>query len=84
MIEESKKCPSLKELYSRELAKKNVNQCDIDFILNLISESILDEKMNRMENDYWKKLQEKGLLDVFEEVTKENNIVWNHSNEEEI
>ena len=84
MIEEKKKYSSLKELYSSELAKKNVKQCDMDFILNLISESSLDEDMNRMDNDYWKKLQEKGLLDVFEEVNKENNIVWNHSNEEEI
>lgn len=74
---------SLKELYQRELAKKNVIQSDIDFIVSLIRESDLDERLNRMSNNYWKELQSRDLLDIFEEVSKENNIVWNHSNEEE-
>ena len=78
-----KKYASLKELYQRELVKKGVTQIDIDFILGLIKESDLDEHLNRMGKDYWNKPQEKGLLDVFEEVSKENNIVWTHSNEEE-
>lgn len=74
---------SLKELYQCELAKKGVIQSDIDFVTSLIEESDLDEGLNRMSNDYWKLLQKRGLLEIFEEVGKENNIVWNHSNEEE-
>lgn len=80
---DEKRHASLKELYQRELAKKGVSQNDIDFVISIIKESDLDENLNRMNNDYWMKLQERGLLDVFEEVSKENNIVWTHSNEEE-
>ena len=83
MFNEEKYYTSLKELYQCELAKQGVTQLDIDLILGLIKESTLDENQNRMNNDYWKKLQEKGLLDVFEKVSRENNIVWNHFNEEE-
>lgn len=74
---------SLKELYQHELAKKNINQSDIDFVVSLIRESDSDERLNRMDNNYWKELQKRGLLEIFEEISKENNIVWNHSNEEE-
>jgi hypothetical protein len=74
---------SLKELYQHELAKKNINQSDIDFVVSLIRESDSDERLNRMDNNYWKELQNRGLLEIFEEISKENNIVWNHSNEEE-
>ena len=83
MFNEEKYYTSLKKLYQCELAKQGVTQFDIDLILGLIKESTLDENQNRMNNDYWKKLQEKGLLDVFEKVSRENNIVWNHFNEEE-
>lgn len=37
-----------------------------------------------MDNDYWKKLTERGLLDVFEDINKANGIVWSHSNESEV
>lgn len=74
---------SLKELYERELFARNVSNDNIQYVLNLISESDIDPNSYRMENDYWIKLKEKGLLEVFDEISKAHHIVWNHSNEEE-
>lgn len=36
-----------------------------------------------MDNDYWKGLKERGLLEVFEEINNALGIVWSHSNEAE-
>lgn len=36
-----------------------------------------------MDNDYWKGLKERGLLEVFEEINNAKGIVWSHSNEAE-
>ena len=72
---------SLKELYERELYVRDVSQTNIDFILSLIRESPSDENLSIMNNDYWEKLQERDLLDVFEEINKAKGIVWSHSND---
>lgn len=74
---------TLKDLYERELYAKGVLQNDIQFVLSLIHESDIDENLSIMDNDYWERLQEKKLLDVFEEINKANGIVWSHSNEKE-
>ncbi len=75
---------TLKELYERELYIRGTTQTDIQFVLSLIRESPLDENLSIMDNDYWEKLSEKGLLDVFEDINKANGIVWSHSNESEV
>lgn len=72
---------TLRELYERELYIRGVTHADIQFVLSLIHESKLDENLSIMDNDYWEKLLERGLLDVFEDVNKDNGIVWTHSNE---
>ena len=74
---------TLQELYQRELKKKDVSPEDIDFVLSLISESELDQNLNKMPNDYWQQLENRGLLEVFERVNRENYIEWHHSNEPE-
>lgn len=81
MSDNKYKYASLKELYEHELLAKNVSQSDILFVLSLITESNIDEGLCRMENDYWKKLQERELLDIFEEINRANNILWNHMND---
>lgn len=73
----------MEELYQRELERRGISQEDIDFVLSLISESELDPNLNRMPNDYWQQLESKGLLEVFEEINRENHIEWYHSNEPE-
>lgn len=75
---------TLKELYERELYVRGVSRTDIQFVLSLIRESELDENLSIMDNDYWEKLQEKKLLDVFDEINKVNGIEWSHSNEPEV
>ncbi len=72
---------TLRELYEKALDKKGVNQSDIQFVLSLIKESSLDEIFVIMENDYWKKLSERGLLSVFEDINKEHGINWEHHND---
>lgn len=72
---------TLRELYERELYIRGVTHADIQFVLSLIHESKLDENLSIMDDDYWEKLLERGLLDVFEDVNKDNGIVWTHSNE---
>jgi hypothetical protein len=74
---------SLKELYERELSIRNVSSENIRFVLSLIQESPLDENLSIMDNDYWKGLKERGLLEVFEEINNALGIVWSHSNEAE-
>lgn len=74
---------TLKELYEKELRKRGVSNDDIQFVLSLIRESRLDEDQSIMDNDYWKRLQERNLLDVFEEINKKHNIEWLHLNEPE-
>lgn len=74
---------SLKELYERELSIRNVSSENIRFVLSLIQESPLDENLSIMDNDYWKGLKERGLLEVFEEINNAKGIVWSHSNEAE-
>lgn len=74
---------TLQEVYQRELERRGISQEDIDFVLSLISESELDPYLNRMSNDYWQQLENRGLLEVFEEVNRENNFEWYHSNEPE-
>jgi hypothetical protein len=65
---------TLRELYERELYIRGTTQTDIQFVLSLIRESPLDENLSIMDNDYWKKLTERGLLDVFEDINKANGI----------
>lgn len=74
---------SLKDLYERELSIRNVSSENIRFVLSLIQESPLDENLSIMDNDYWKGLKERGLLEVFEEINNAKGIVWSHSNEAE-
>ena len=74
---------SLKELYERELSVRSVSSENIRFVLSLIQESPLDENLSIMDNDYWKGLKGRGLLEVFEEINNANGIVWSHSNEPE-
>lgn len=74
---------SLKELYERELSVRSVSPENIRFVLSLIRESPLDENQSIMDNDYWKRLKERDLLNVFEEISKAKGIVWSHSNEPE-
>ena len=81
MSEIKYKFASLKELYQRELTKKGVSESDIEFVLGLIEESKKDENLNRMENDCWKKMQERGLVETFEEISMAHSIKWEHSNE---
>ena len=70
-------------MYERELSVRSVSPENIRFVLSLIQESPLDENLSIMDNDYWKRLKERDLLDVFEEISKANGIVWSHSNEPE-
>ena len=74
---------SLKELYERELSVRSISSENIRFVLSLIQESPLDENLSIMDNDYWKGLKERGLLEVFEEINNAKGIVWSHSNEAE-
>jgi hypothetical protein len=75
---------TLKELYEKELYIRGVTLTDIQYVISLIHNSTLDENLSTMDNDYWEKLKERKLLDVFEEINKTNGIVWTHSNEPEI
>lgn len=75
---------TLKELYERELYIRGVTRTDIQYVISLIHDSTLDENLSTMDNDYWEKLKERKLLDVFEEINKTNGIVWTHLNEPEI
>lgn len=75
---------TLKELYEKELSVREVSQVDIEFVLSLIRESRLDENQCIMDNDYWERLKERNLLDVFEEINKAYSIVWSHSIEPEV
>lgn len=70
-------------MYERELSIRNVSSENIRFVLSLIQESPLDENLSIMDNDYWKGLKERGLLEVFEEINNAKGIVWSHSNEAE-
>ena len=74
---------SLKELYENELHVRGVLHADIRFVVSLIRESPLDENLSIMDNDYWERLKERDLLDVFEDINKANGIVWSHLNEAE-
>lgn len=73
---------NLKSQYESELRAKGVSNEDIQFILNLITEWDEDENLCRMDNDYWKKLEERGLLEIFEEISEEQGIKWTHSNDD--
>lgn len=73
----------LKEIYRRELEKKNVLNDIIETVLSLIKESRKDGNLYRMENDCWKKLEEIDILNTFNEISIEQNIKWYHSNEPE-
>lgn len=75
---------TLKELYEKESSLRNVSQVDIQFVLSLIRESRLDDNQSIMDNDYWERLKERNLLDVFEEISKAYSIVWSHSVEPEV
>lgn len=74
---------SLKELYERELSVRGVSPENIGFVLSLIRASPLDENQMIMDNDYWKELKGRDLLEVFEEINNAKGIVWSHSNEPE-
>lgn len=74
---------TLPELYENALRAKNVSSSDVQFIISLIRESDIDANAYRMENDSYQKLQERELWNVFEEVSQENNIKWEHHNEPE-
>ena len=73
---------NLKSQYESELRAKGVSNEDIQFILNLITEWDEDENLCRMDNDYWKKLEERGLLEIFEEISEVQGIKWTHSNDD--
>ena len=73
---------NLKSKYEGKLRAKGISNEDIQFILNLITEWDEDEYMCRMDNDYWKRLEERRLLEVFEEVSEELSIKWTHSNDD--
>ena len=63
------------------LRSKGVEESDIRYITNLISESRKDANMLIMADDTFDKLADKGLDKVFEEACKELNISWDYSNE---
>lgn len=71
----------LKEVYENGLRTKNVSDNDIQFVLSLINEANIDSNMYIMENYSYTQLLDRGLLDVFNEVSEENAIKWNHTNE---
>ena len=75
------KVDSLKGLFERELRLKNVLEENIKYILDLITEMDSDSNLNRMDNDAFDKLEERGLKDVFDEICDKYGIKWNHSNE---
>lgn len=75
------KVDSLKGLFERELRLKNVLEENITYILDLITEMESDSNLNRMDNDAFDKLEERGLKGVFDEICDKYGIKWNQSNE---
>lgn len=71
----------LRSLYQRELEKKGISDTDTQFVLSLIKETNIDPNMYVMENSSYRKLVEKKLWDVFQEINEKYSIQWNHSNE---
>lgn len=71
----------LRSLYQRELEKKGISDTDTQFVLSLIKETNIDPNMYVMENSSYRKLVEKKVWDVFQEINEKYSIQWNHSNE---
>lgn len=72
---------SLIALYERELRIHNRNEDEIEFVKSLIHEGCEDSSLYIMNNDAWRTLQERSLLDVFEKISHDNNIQWHHDNQ---
>lgn len=76
---------SLKALYERELRNRSFGEDDIKFVLNLITEMDIDPRLNRIDNDAFQKIKERGpeLEKAFNEINEKYNISWTHNNEPE-
>ena len=67
----------------RVLLKEHMNEEDIQFILDLIYTSDRDENLKIMNNDAFRKLEERGLNEIFENVCEKLHINWHHDNDVE-
>lgn len=65
------------------LAQNGVNTSDVEFIMNLIRDSKLDEDFKIISMSAYKSMLKKDLWDVFEKSCKDLGIVLTRRNEPE-
>ena len=67
----------------KKLAQNGVNRADVEFIMNLIRDSKLDEDFKIISASAYNLLLDRELWDVFEKSCQDLGIVLNRRNEPE-
>lgn len=62
-----------------ELRRRGVSAEDIEFIHSLVLLHRQDEDCLVLENDFDRRLKERGLMDIFHEASRDTGVNWHHS-----